>query len=87
METLRRAFGIAEPVRRGMELKMAREGSWTPAVLQSSAGAGAGRGVHEDILRGRDTSCDWEDVFPGDDLGTTRPGAGVHEEMERKLRI
>ena len=87
METLRRTFGIAEPVRRGMELKMVREGSWRPSAL-AAAGSSAGGNLHEDILRGRDASCDWEDVFAGDDLQTPpRPGSGVHEEMERKLRI
>lgn len=39
MEGYRRTFGIAEPIRRGMELKIAREGEWRPAVL-----GGVGRG-------------------------------------------
>lgn len=39
MEGLRRTFGIAEPIRRGMEFKIVREGSWRPAVL------GGGRGM------------------------------------------
>src|ERR1700678_1730714 len=33
MEGYRRTFGIAEPIRRGMELKITREGEWRPAVL------------------------------------------------------
>ncbi|KAJ2988648.1 hypothetical protein NUW58_g3864 [Xylaria curta] len=28
MESLRKTFGMAEPIRRGMELKITREGSW-----------------------------------------------------------
>ncbi|KAL2066430.1 hypothetical protein VTL71DRAFT_2501 [Oculimacula yallundae] len=78
MEGLRRTFGIAEPIRRGMELKVVREGEWRPAVL----GGGSERGVHEDILRGMDCDCSWEDVFKGDELRGTM---GFHEEVERKV--
>lgn len=63
METLRRTFGIAEPVRREMELKIVRDGSFRPAVLGGSAGGN----LHEDILvlGGRDTEVGWEDIFHG----------------------
>lgn len=80
METLRRTFGIAEPVRRGMELKMVREGEWRPLALSG----GQLPSVHEDILRGRDDTLTWEDVFTGDE---TRAVAGLHDEMEKKLKI
>jgi proteasome maturation protein len=80
MEGLRRTFGIAEPIRRGMELKIARDGEWRPAVLGGSARGG----VHEDILSGRDTEIAWEDVFVGDE---TRTVPGLHEEIERKVRM
>jgi hypothetical protein len=59
MEMLRRQFGIAEPVRRGMELKITQAGEWVPAALGRSSG------VHKDILEGRDTEIGWEDVFTG----------------------
>jgi hypothetical protein len=59
MEMLRRQFGIAEPVRRGMELKIAQAGEWRPAALGGSSG------VHKDILQGRDTEIGFEDVFHG----------------------
>lgn len=87
METLRRAFGVAEPVRRGMELKITREGEWRPQVLRSAGGVGMGqlpRSIHEDILMGQDTTVEWEDVFAGDD---TRTVPGMHDEMERKLKM
>lgn len=63
MESLRRAYGIAEPVRRGMELKIVRDGTFRPAVL----GGLKGGNVHEDILvlGGRDTEVGWEDIFQG----------------------
>ncbi|KUJ16419.1 proteasome maturation factor UMP1 [Mollisia scopiformis] len=80
MEGLRRTFGISEPIRRGMELKITREGEWRPAVL----GGGLESSVHEDILRGTDAMCQWEDVFKGDE---TRSVPGFHEEVERKVRM
>ncbi|AEO60513.1 hypothetical protein MYCTH_2095925 [Thermothelomyces thermophilus ATCC 42464] len=81
METLRRVYGIAEPVRRQMELKITREGEWKPMAL---GGGLPGASVHEDILAGRDETITWEDVFTGED---SRPLVGMHEEMERKLKM
>ncbi|MCJ1454320.1 hypothetical protein MMC28_004673 [Mycoblastus sanguinarius] len=78
MNMLRRNFGIAEPVRRGMETKIVREGEWRPACLGGSAGVGG------DVLAGRDTECTWEDVYKGDE---TREGADFHSEMEAKLKM
>ncbi|KAL8942277.1 MAG: hypothetical protein Q9216_001750 [Gyalolechia sp. 2 TL-2023] len=78
MTALRRNFGIGEPVRRGMELKIAREGEWKPMALGGSAR------MSGDILTGRDTEVSWEDVFKGDD---TRESADFHSEMERKFRM
>lgn len=59
MASLRRNFGIGEPVRRGMELKIAREGEWRPSALGPSAG------LSGDILVGRDGEITWEDVYTG----------------------
>jgi proteasome maturation protein len=86
MESLRKTFGMAEPIRRGMELKITREGSWRPACLGGVGGnTGVGSAsVHEDVLMGREASCDWEDVFTSEEQ---RGSLGVHEEMERKLKI
>jgi len=79
LEGLRRTFGMAEPIRRGMELKVVREGEWRPLAL-----GGERPGLHEDILSGRDTSIQWEDVFTGSEM---RSVVGFHEEMERKVRM
>ncbi|KAK0627830.1 proteasome maturation factor UMP1-domain-containing protein [Immersiella caudata] len=80
METLRRTYGMAEPIRRQMELKITREGTWKPMAL----GGGVRGSVHEEILSGRDEVIEWEDVFTGED---SRASVSVHEEMERKLKI
>lgn len=79
METLRRTYGMAEPIRRGMELKIVQNGEWRPMALGNGLPS-----VHEDILRGRDTTITWEDVYKGDE---TRAVAGFHDEMEKKLKI
>ncbi|KIH92280.1 proteasome maturation protein [Sporothrix brasiliensis 5110] len=85
MEMLRRTYGVAEPVRRGMELKITRDGEWRPLAL-GSAGPGSALlpSVHEDILLGRDTTVDWEDIYTGEE---SRAVPTFHEEMERKLRM
>ncbi|KAK3398846.1 proteasome maturation factor UMP1-domain-containing protein [Sordaria brevicollis] len=86
METLRRTFGMAEPIRRQMELKIVREGEWKPMALGGgNLGAMGGMGtVHEEILTGRDGDITWEDVYSGEE---GRVEVSVQEEMERKLRI
>jgi proteasome maturation protein len=70
---------MAEPIRRGMELKITRDGEWRPLVL-----GGGNPSVHEDILSGRDTGCTWEDVFQGTEM---RGVQGFHEELETKVRM
>lgn len=54
---------MAEPVRRGMELKIVRDSQWKPAVL----GGNMHGSIHEDILSlgGREAEVTWEDVYPG----------------------
>lgn len=102
MESLRRAYGMAEPVRRGMEMKIVKDGSFRPAVL---AGGMSGNSVHEDILAigGREAEVGWEDVFQGlffrfsflwawdlADLGlgdVFREPPSFHDEMEKRLRM
>lgn len=84
MNSLRRTFGMGEPIRRAMELKMVRESEWRPIELRAAAGD-ALPSVHEDILRGRDETITWDDVFTGETA--VRQVPGVHEEMERKLKI
>ncbi|RMZ84766.1 hypothetical protein DV737_g1037, partial [Chaetothyriales sp. CBS 132003] len=86
-QLLRRNYGIAEPLRRDMELAMVRKAdSFRPSVL------GPASGVHEEILTGRDTLVSWEDVYAGQDgvkLGGGVEGGqsvmGWHAEFEHKV--
>lgn len=77
MNMLRQQYGIAEPVRRGMELKLCREGEWRPHCLGGSAR------VSEDILTGRDCDITWEDIY-GHDPTQEIP---FHGEMEARARM
>lgn len=61
MNLLRRQFGMGEPVRRGMEMKICREGEWVPSCVGGSARTG------EEILAGRDTEIAWEDIYKGEE--------------------
>lgn len=79
MSGLRRTFGMSEPIRRGMELKIVREGEWRPLIL-----GGGAPGIHEEILSGTDCTISWEDVFKGEEL---RGAKGFHEEVEGKVRM
>lgn len=68
---------------------MVREADdFRPAVL------GRASGVHEEILTGRDSTVEWEDVYAGQDgVKLAEGGEGRHgqigwlEEMEAKLKI
>lgn len=83
MSLLRRQFGIAEPVRRGMELALVKNGEWRPAVL----GEGSAE-LHRQVLEGRDAEIDWEDVYKGGEMGLGRSGGGeFHAEMERRVKM
>jgi proteasome maturation protein len=75
-------YGMAEPIRRGMELKIVRGGNFRPQVL----GGPVGGNIHEDILAlgGRDCEVAWEDVFKGDEF---REPPSFHDEMEKRLRM
>ncbi|KAK5117273.1 hypothetical protein LTR62_005890 [Meristemomyces frigidus] len=72
---LRRTYGIAEPVKRQMELSIVQAGEWVPGCLAG----GRGGGLHADILAGRDCELDWEDVFDG---SVMRNEVDFHAEME-----
>lgn len=71
---------MAEPIRRGMEMKLVRDSDWRFSGLKVDAG----RSVSEEILMGRDCSLGWEDVFSGRE---TRREADVGEEVERKVKM
>ncbi|KAF1814216.1 hypothetical protein P152DRAFT_471996 [Eremomyces bilateralis CBS 781.70] len=78
METLRRVYGIAEPVKRGMELQIVGAGEWAPAMVGGTAA------VHREVLEGREMDVAWEDVFVGNE---TREVPDFHSEMEGNFKM
>lgn len=74
MEGLRRLYGAAEPIRRGMEISLcivsARGGGCVGKVLMEIQDykpiqLGGPSNLHKDILENRDMSIDWEDIYTG----------------------
>ena len=68
---------MAEPIRRGMEMKICAEGDALPGQAMSRGGevsAGVrGPSVGMEILEGRDTEIGWGDVFRmGEEAGMGR---------------
>lgn len=58
--------------------------NFRPSVL------GPASGVHGDILSGRDTTIDWEDIYNGQDGLRGQHGdsaVGFTEEIEEKVRM
>ena len=67
---------MGEPVRRGMEMKICREGEYRPQCLGGSASVG------QDVLSGRDCEISWEDVYRGDGMQGVPDGGEVQAEMD-----
>ncbi|CAD1813075.1 Proteasome maturation factor UMP1 family protein [Candida parapsilosis] len=81
LETYRRIFGAGEPIKRTMELSIVENTDFKPQVL------GGSDPMHRDVLLGKDTSLDWEDVYPN---GLSQNGNNVmdmHSEMEKRLGL
>lgn len=83
-ETHRRVFGMADPIKREMELNIVKQSEFRPQVLGGSSN------IHSDILLNKDTSIDWEDVYTHSSdllLHNTANSSPLHTEMEHTLRI
>jgi len=64
-----------------MELSIVENTDFKPQVL------GGSDPMHRDVLLGKDTSFDWEDVYPN---GLSQNGNNVmdmHSEMEKRLGL
>lgn len=79
LEQYRQLFGVAEPMKRVMELEIVERTDFNP-LNQSS--------LHRDILLNKDASIDWEDVYPGVGLQSgLNLGSDVHAQIERQAGI
>ncbi|ODV82752.1 hypothetical protein CANARDRAFT_30603 [[Candida] arabinofermentans NRRL YB-2248] len=80
LESYRRIFGAADPIKREMELSIVEQDSFKPMIL----GGGYESSLQKDILLNRETTIDWEDIYTGFD---SKPQLDFHTEMEKKFGI
>ncbi|KTW28441.1 hypothetical protein T552_01703 [Pneumocystis carinii B80] len=74
MELLNRIFGISEPIRRKMELKII-DSEFRPMIFEKSSN------IHYDILTGNDSSIDIDEIFLGDEDCFV----DFHSELEKRM--
>lgn len=78
LESYKRIFGAAEPIRRVVELNVVDNTDFQPSSL------GPASNIHRDILLNKDASVDWEDVYSGHDEEVTKD---FHSELEGRLGL
>ncbi|SCU87191.1 LAME_0D09120g1_1 [Lachancea meyersii CBS 8951] len=89
LQQYRQVFGLAEPMKREMELAIVQNSDFNPLSLgTASSSSNLTSGLHQDILRNREASVDWEDVYPGSVVsGGVSLGVDVHGAIEKSLGI
>ncbi|VUG18721.1 UMP1 [Brettanomyces bruxellensis] len=80
LETYRRLFGAAAPIKRELELDIVKKTDFRPEIL----GNGAIPSPGQDILLSRETTVEWEDIYG--DFDDSRP-TDFHTEMEKQMGI
>lgn len=81
LEQYRQIFGVAEPMKRMMELKIVEQTDFNPLSDYNTS-------IHRDILTNKDSTVDWEDVYPGTGLSSgMMVGDDIHTKIEKKLGI
>ncbi|CCF59844.1 hypothetical protein KAFR_0I00630 [Kazachstania africana CBS 2517] len=83
MEQYRQVFGIAEPMKRVMELNIVKSTEFNPLNTSHHTS------IHEDILLNKDNSVAWEDIYRNNDglQSGMMVGNDVHTKIERSLGI
>lgn len=83
MQQYKQVFGVAEPLRREMELQIVQNSDFNPLSSLTN-----GSSIHRDILLNKEASVDWEDIYPGTGLtGGVNLGADVHGSIEKQLGL
>ncbi|QPG75707.1 hypothetical protein FOA43_003066 [Brettanomyces nanus] len=80
LETYRRTFGVADPIRREMELNIVKETDFRPTLFGFSAITSPSL----DILLNKETTIGWEDIYTG--FNDAKP-TDFHTEMEKQMGI
>lgn len=79
MEGFRRTFGSGEPIRRAMELEAVKSTDLKPMIL------GGPSSIHDDILKNKDNTVTWEEIYPGS--SSTDINLNFHAELEKRMGI
>jgi proteasome maturation protein len=79
METYKRLFGAADPIKREMDLEIIHKSEFRPLIK----GLPLASSIHNDILLNKDTSIDWEDMYPSNIPSTN----DIHSQMESHFKI
>ncbi|CCH59275.1 hypothetical protein TBLA_0B04380 [Henningerozyma blattae CBS 6284] len=83
MNQYRQIFGISEPMKKIMDLKLVENTHFNP--LNNNA-----QNIHKDILLNKDCSIDWEDIytdgFNGSDISMLG-GSDMHSKIEHNVGI
>lgn len=85
MTQYKQIFGLAEPLRRTMELEVVNATDFKPSCVDG----GFKNDMHSKIMLGKDMSIDWEDVYGSsysDGMGNIG-GQDIHTEFERNVGI
>ncbi|EDO18606.1 hypothetical protein Kpol_1048p37 [Vanderwaltozyma polyspora DSM 70294] len=80
LEQYRQIFGIAEPVKREMELKIVENTDFNPLSNNASS-------IHRDILLNKECDVDWEDVYTSTTDSNSMLTSNVHSKIESTLGI
>lgn len=75
MEMYRRVFGAGAPIKQQMDLAIV-DNEFTPMLN--------GELLHRDVLVGKDSLVDWEDIYKGSEAGQI---ADFHGAMEKKMGL
>lgn len=80
LEQYRQIFGIAEPMKRVMDLKLVKQTDFNP-LNQSN--------LHRDILLNKESSIDWEDIYGESPLNQSGNllGDEIHAKIESHTGI
>ncbi|CCE64672.1 hypothetical protein TPHA_0I01680 [Tetrapisispora phaffii CBS 4417] len=83
LEQYREIFGIAEPLKRVMDLKLVEQADFNPLHAGKNTTTTS---LHRDVLLNKECNVDWEDVYQGG-LQNNMIGNDVHTMIEKKLGI
>ncbi|KAH3902241.1 probable Proteasome maturation factor UMP1 [Saccharomycodes ludwigii] len=84
LQQYRQIFGIAEPMKRMMDLNIINATDFAPV---NSNGNISGNLPHRDILLNKEFTFDWEDVYKDDLEYNNEIGNDIHSKIEKNIGL